>query len=172
MKLKFPDYLSLTGLLLAWVSLILLLNNEPNWAIVLSLTAVFFDFFDGYFARKLNLESVFGRQVDSLIDVVTYLIFSSLIFLKYLAPNLVMGAAIGALILILGVLRLARFNSEGFITIKDKVYYRGLPVTHVYFSVIVLYFINSFLSWTGWFNAFILLPVSLLMISDYKFRKI
>ena len=171
MKLKFPDYLSLIGLSLAWVSLILFIYNNPNWAIVVSLIAVLFDFFDGYFARRFHLESDFGRQVDSLIDVVTYLLFSSLIFLKYLTPNLITGAVIGALILVFGVLRLARFNSEGFITIKDKVYYRGLPVAHVYFVVITLYFLKSFIMWNYWFNVLILLAIFPLMISNYKVRK-
>lgn len=170
-KLKFPDYLSLTGLSLAWVSLILLFYNKANWAIGVSFVAVLFDYFDGYFARRLNLESDFGRQVDSLIDVVTYLLFSSFIVLKYLTPNLVIGTVVGALILVFGVLRLARFNSEGFITDKGRVYYRGLPVTHVYFTVIVLYILKSFLMWNDWFNVFILLAVSSLMISNYKVRK-
>lgn len=170
-KLKFPDYLSLIGLFFAWVSIILILYNKPGWAIFVSLVAIFFDFFDGYFARRLNLESDFGRQVDSLVDIVTYLLFSSFIVLKYLTPNMVIGTVIGALILVLGVLRLARFTSEGFITDKGRVYYRGLPVTHVYFTVVVLYFLKSFLMWNDWFNVFILLIVSPFMITNYKVRK-
>ena len=32
---------------------------------------IFFDFFDGFFARKFNVSGEFGKQLDSLADVVT-----------------------------------------------------------------------------------------------------
>ena len=32
---------------------------------------IFFDFFDGFFARKFNVQGEFGKQLDSLADVVT-----------------------------------------------------------------------------------------------------
>ena len=32
---------------------------------------IFFDFFDGFFARKLNANSDFGLKLDSLADMVT-----------------------------------------------------------------------------------------------------
>ena len=34
--------------------------------------ASFFDFLDGYFARKFNISSDFGKQADSLSDMISF----------------------------------------------------------------------------------------------------
>ena len=45
--------------------------GEPIGAVSFMLLGIFFDFFDGFFARKLNVQSDLGVQLDSLADMVT-----------------------------------------------------------------------------------------------------
>lgn len=87
------------------------------------LFAVVFDGLDGRIARMTNTSSAFGRELDSLADVITFGVAPSL--LSYLwgvrqvaeggLPSLQLrlmhvGAAICFLFLICGACRLARFN--------------------------------------------------------------
>ncbi|HLB01126.1 MAG TPA: CDP-diacylglycerol--serine O-phosphatidyltransferase [Bacteroidota bacterium] len=98
--------------------------HQAAWFIIL---AAVFDTLDGVMARITRSSSSFGVEFDSLSDVVSFGVAPS--FLVYQA-KLVGDGGIGLLIssmpLILGALRLARFNSQlvGF----TKEYFRGLPI--------------------------------------------
>ena len=87
--------------------------------------AMFFDALDGRIARLTNTESAFGRELDSLADVVTFGVAPS--FLAYLwgvkqiwpspypqidSRLMHFGLVICFLFLICGACRLARFNSS------------------------------------------------------------
>ena len=46
-------------------------THQFNAALLLVLLGVFFDFFDGFFARILGVESKLGVQLDSMADLIT-----------------------------------------------------------------------------------------------------
>ena len=46
-------------------------SHQFNAALLFLALGVFFDFFDGFFARLLGLESALGVQLDSLADLIT-----------------------------------------------------------------------------------------------------
>lgn len=46
-------------------------THQFNAALMLVLLGVFFDFFDGFFARLLGVESDLGVQLDSMADLIT-----------------------------------------------------------------------------------------------------
>jgi CDP-diacylglycerol--serine O-phosphatidyltransferase len=89
------------------------------WLVLLSLL---FDFLDGLAARVLKAESPFGKQLDSLADVISFGLAPALmlfmIFLKsWNLPEIRLGylyllPCISLLIPLFSALRLARFNIE------------------------------------------------------------
>ncbi len=90
------------------------------------LIAAIFDTFDGLIARQLGATSEFGKEYDSLADVVTFGAAPAVLVYAWglrLLGNL--GGGIAFLFLVAVSLRLARFN---LITAKsDYRYFVGLP---------------------------------------------
>ncbi len=132
-----------------------------------------FDSLDGVMARITKTSSRFGVEFDSLSDLITFGVAPSFIAYKMYLYNFEgLGVLISSLPLILGGIRLARFNVQlvGF----DKDYFSGLPIPAQALTLISFVLINyseaSGLS--GW-HADIFIPmlvvVSLLMVSTFKY---
>jgi CDP-diacylglycerol--serine O-phosphatidyltransferase len=93
-------------------------TNGPNWmnyyyiSIFCILAACIFDLLDGRLARLGGKESPFGREFDSLADVVSFGVAPALLVFKivlYGLPSRI-GWIIAVFYLLCGTLRLARFN--------------------------------------------------------------
>ena len=67
-----PNFITLLSLSSGFTSIRFSLNGELEIAIYLILLATIFDFFDGWFARKLKSKSNFGAELDSLSDFVSF----------------------------------------------------------------------------------------------------
>ncbi len=94
------------------------------WVIIL---AAVFDSLDGIMARMTHSSSQFGVELDSLADVVSFGVAPSfMVYQAYLSTIEPWGILIAALPVVLGAIRLARFNIQliGF----DKEYFNGLPI--------------------------------------------
>jgi CDP-diacylglycerol--serine O-phosphatidyltransferase len=100
------------------------LFQRACWALV---GAAVFDTFDGLVARLMHATSEFGKEYDSLADVVTFGAAPAIIVYNWglhLWGRL--GGGIAFLFLVAGSLRLARFN---IMTAKtDHRYFVGLPI--------------------------------------------
>jgi CDP-diacylglycerol--serine O-phosphatidyltransferase len=168
-SLSGADYLSLAALFLAWTSALLLLDGHPNWGVVVMFGAFGFDKLDGFYARRYGSPSPFGRQVDSFIDVFTYLVTGALLFHVAMAPGLAVSAVVGFAIICFGGLRLVRHNHEGFQEHGDTSFYRGTTVVHTNVVVVANYLLVVFVAeWTGWLAAVPILLSCPLMVSDYR----
>lgn len=88
------------------------LNFEPIWgAIRLILAAFAFDFFDGRVARITKKESPFGREFDSLADIVSFGVAPAFLVYQIVLQEFVRtGWMVAAIYLVCGGIRLARFN--------------------------------------------------------------
>src|ERR1700677_103417 len=93
-------------------------TGGPNWthsyyiSIYCILAACLFDLLDGRLARLGGKESPFGREFDSLADVVSFGVAPALLVFKivlYEIPHQI-GWLIAVFYLLCGTLRLARFN--------------------------------------------------------------
>jgi CDP-diacylglycerol--serine O-phosphatidyltransferase len=91
------------------------------------LFAAIFDTFDGMVARQLHATSEFGKEYDSLADVVTFGAAPAVLVYAWGLHALdKLGGGLAFLFLVAGSLRLARFN---VITGKsDYRYFVGLPI--------------------------------------------
>jgi CDP-diacylglycerol--serine O-phosphatidyltransferase len=68
---QIPNFVTLLNLFCGSVAVIFAVNGNLVAAAFFTFLGIFFDFFDGLLARKLNAQSELGLQLDSLADMVT-----------------------------------------------------------------------------------------------------
>ncbi|PHR74577.1 MAG: phosphatidylserine synthase [Lutibacter sp.] len=66
-----PNIITLLNLLAGIIATMLAVEGNLVLAGIFVLIGIFFDFFDGFFARLLNVQGELGKQLDSLADMVT-----------------------------------------------------------------------------------------------------
>ena len=101
---------------------------QANWklAVLMIMLAAFFDFFDGWMARKLKKSSQFGAELDSLSDFISFGLAPSLLINLCFTHELGrIGWVISLFYIVCAALRLARFNIENMKE-QSKVFY-GIP---------------------------------------------
>jgi CDP-diacylglycerol--serine O-phosphatidyltransferase len=120
--------LTVLSLIFGFISVILSLESHFTfacWAIYLS---VLFDGLDGQVARKNSVPSEFGKELDSLVDVVSFGIAPSVLGYIFVYRDFYLWSTLALFAYLLcAILRLAKYN----ITTKDghKFYFSGLPTT-------------------------------------------
>ncbi|MFC1650549.1 CDP-alcohol phosphatidyltransferase family protein [Candidatus Latescibacterota bacterium] len=139
---------SFLGLIFSFATIILALEHYFNYAIVCLIYSGLCDLFDGVIARKLNLskdESLFGAQIDSLIDLISFGITPILFFISIGFSN-ILDIILFYIYLSCAVLRLAHFNIHGLReTLKTK-YYTGLPVTYAALIFPITYIFEKYIA--------------------------
>ena len=101
---------------------------QANWklSVLMIMLAAFFDFFDGWMARKLKKSSQFGAELDSLSDFISFGLAPSLLINLCFTHELGrIGWVISLFYIVCAALRLARFNIENMKE-QSKVFY-GIP---------------------------------------------
>lgn len=140
-KKSVPHFFTSLNLLSGCFSIYFAYIFQFETALFFLLAGVFFDVWDGLFARLLKVESELGVQLDSMADLVTCGVAPGIILaqLFVMAGNkpveIIIGwplnavvefipwVFIGFLIPLGAAFRLARFNIEG----ADKIHFIGLP---------------------------------------------
>ena len=168
-----PNFITLLSLSCGFTSIRFSLNGELEIAIYLILIATIFDFFDGWFARKLKSGSSFGAELDSLSDFVSFGVAPS--FLIYLWSTHTLGSlGWGATLffVICSALRLARFTADIYITnkpIDNKEYFVGMPSPAaaglILLPLFVYFEFNLNFIKNGYLNLFSTIIIGFLMIS-------
>jgi CDP-diacylglycerol---serine O-phosphatidyltransferase len=102
-----------------------------HYAILAILAACLFDALDGRVARMSGQESPFGRELDSIADIVSFGIAPALlvhdIVLKHWDPRI--GWAISCVYLVCGAMRLARFNCIAAApVVSSNKNFKGCPI--------------------------------------------
>jgi CDP-diacylglycerol--serine O-phosphatidyltransferase len=109
-----PNLLTLLNLLSGVIGIIWVLEGEVLYGAYFVLISAGFDFFDGFAARLLKVQSLLGKELDSLSDVVSFgvlpgVIIFSLIEKQSSNPWL---PYLGLIIPLLSAYRLAKFNLD------------------------------------------------------------
>lgn len=121
-----PSLLTLGNLCLGVISILLVFNERSGMASIMVIIAMLLDGVDGRVARALNVQSEFGKELDSLADVISFGVAPAFIMYTVALQDVtpVLSWFVTALFPICGALRLARFN------VKDSPpgYFTGLPI--------------------------------------------
>lgn len=120
-----PDYISIGNALSGVLSIFMALEGYYLVAACLILLGAIFDLFDGRVARKLNMASEFGVQLDSLCDVVSFVVAPAIFAFAVMGEEWYVKLIL-AFYVVAGVLRLARYNVTG--TTDGGKYFEGVPV--------------------------------------------
>jgi len=167
-----PSLFTTAGLFFGFYAIIQATLAEFERAAVALLIAMIMDGLDGRVARWTNTASDFGKEYDSLVDVIAFGLAPALVM--YFWSLQVIGKA-GWLVVFLytaaTALRLARFNT---LSIKDKRYFYGIPCPSA--AAFVVFWVWNF-NESGidgrempWFSAAATLVLAVLMVSNLKFR--
>lgn len=190
-KYVIPSLLTLTNLVLGIVAIIVVFRGQNEYmAAWFIFIAAFFDLTDGLVARLLDAKTEFGKQLDSLADMVSFGIAPSIILFQWLyivltklSPQSTFSfntADVGQIILLLGgllfavtaAIRLARFNTSQ----ADRRGFIGLPSPAAGLIVATLWLMVDGAETEGglsillniYFVYAVLLLLCILMISNIK----
>lgn len=119
-KYWYPSTLTLLNLALGFAAMAL---NHPVYSLLLILIGCFFDVFDGILARLLHATSDFGKELDSLADIVTFGVAPAWLVYQNCLDHTYLNLALVALLPVFSAIRLAKFNNDD----TQKTNFAGLP---------------------------------------------
>jgi CDP-diacylglycerol--serine O-phosphatidyltransferase len=166
-------------------------RQHLDWAAIAILFAIPFDALDGRIARMTNTTSEFGKELDSLADVITFGVAPSLLAyiwgFRFLPESvntqlrhdlLHAGAFICFLFLIGGASRLARFNISHDAQPRNpgrpgRKYFVGMPIPAAAGLIAsTVHFFSAYPNQAWWVAVFWLVIVGVcafLMVSTWRF---
>ncbi|WP_425077071.1 CDP-alcohol phosphatidyltransferase family protein [Psychroserpens sp. S379A] len=144
-KKYIPNFVTLLNLFCGSIAAIFAVYNNFVAAAFFVFLGIFFDFFDGLLARKLNVQSALGVQLDSLADMVTSGLVPGIVMFKLMSmsmnvpekvtetqwssetmldlTSISLLPLIGLCITLASAYRLAKFNIDE----DQQTYFKGLP---------------------------------------------
>ncbi len=139
-----PNICSLLGLLSAVIGIYFAIQGNFQAALIGVLWAVLFDWYDGIIARKMKgrtkVQGVFGAELDSTIDIVSFGILPAIILLRY--GNYNIWFLPGAFVIIAAsAIRLTYFNVYGLIDSKT---YKGFPLDNNVLILALVFLFEGF----------------------------
>lgn len=154
-----PNLFTLGNLLCGVLSITLNMSGFLELASIMIFFSAILDVLDGRIARKLNVNSEFGVELDSLADIVSFGVAPALLFHSIAAPSILTSLAF-ILFPMMGALRLAKFSAKPTIG-----YFKGLPIPAAGLPLAGM----GFFSYS---NPWITLILAILMVSPIKIKKL
>ena len=166
------------GMLLAVASIFLLMSGFYKAAMMCFMGAGICDLFDGTIARmckRTEEEKNFGIQLDSLVDVVSFIVLPVVLIFK-LAGFTWYAAVAAVLYSVFGIARLAYFNvcqEENEDKDSPIKYYTGMPVTYAALVFPLVYLLHLYFNTevTALFMCIAMEIMAVLFILKIKFIK-
>lgn len=162
-----PSIFTLANLLFGFLALIWILDDRFQLAAAMIVLSALMDSMDGKVARRLSVSSDFGKELDSLSDLVSFGVAPAI--LAYRATFELqlgyMGLAIAAVFALCGAVRLARFNVLNITT-----HFVGVPITFAGGFMALLMFLQNIIPWFIYPVSMVIL--AFLMVSTFKVPKL
>lgn len=120
-----PNAVTVSNLLTGFLSILMSSYDHYASAAWLILLAFFWDSMDGTIARAFRKQSALGAQLDSLADLVSFIIAPMALVARFfsLAYHPAVFLPVALFYIVAGAYRLARFN----ISPRTRVFFQGLP---------------------------------------------
>jgi CDP-diacylglycerol---serine O-phosphatidyltransferase len=167
-----PSLFTTGNIFLGFWAVIRGLRGDFGHAALAIFAAALLDAIDGRIARMTGTESEFGKELDSLADVLTFGMAPALLaFLWGLHEFPRIGWLIPLFFVVCGATRLARFNVQT--KVVDKRYFAGLPIPAAAGTVTAVMFFDPERDWRTWMAVFLLVvmaSVAFLMVSTFRYR--
>ena len=145
--LNITNFFTVLNLLCGLIAIVFFSNGLVNFGCLFIIFASFFDFLDGYFARKLNISSDFGKQADSLSDMISFGVAPAILLFditKGILRNnhdytneihIVLTSSFVFIYSVAALIRLSLFNNQ-------STHFNGIPSPVAALTVILLPFVE------------------------------
>ncbi|MGI6587710.1 MAG: CDP-diacylglycerol--serine O-phosphatidyltransferase [Peptococcia bacterium] len=164
-KRMLPNIVTLSNLIFGVISLWLTMEEQYKEAAVAILLAMILDGLDGRLARRFEVTSDFGKELDSLSDLVSFGVAPALLtYASVLYTFKYLGLCISIIFALCGAIRLARFN-----VLNISTYFIGIPITFAGPLLALFVLLSNRLSL--YFYPVITILLSFLMISKIRVPK-
>lgn len=177
-----PNLFTTASLFSGFYAIVSAMNGQYEHSAMAIFIAMVFDGLDGRVARMTNTQTDFGKEYDSLSDMMVFGVAPAVIVymwaLNSFDPNLWIWAEIGWLSAFFycaaAALRLARFNTMAGTEKEEKRYFLGLPSPSAAAMVMGMIWCATHNGISGPQLAYIAVPVTLaagfFMVSNVRFR--
>jgi len=180
MKKHIPNLFTLSNLFCGSIAVFFAVNDILITAAYFVFAGLVFDFFDGFVARLLKVQSSVGKELDSLADVVTFGLVPGVVLVQLLydAINSASGDSVytaatiregvyfpllGLVVTLSSAYRLARFNLDT----RQSQSFIGLPTPANALAIVTLPFIPFYGEYLNqWLLAGLVLLSSFLLNSN------
>ncbi|MGI1657760.1 MAG: CDP-diacylglycerol--serine O-phosphatidyltransferase [Desulfitobacterium sp.] len=162
-----PSLFTLGNLFFGFLAIIWTMDGDYQVAAGLIILSVLMDSMDGKVARRLSVSTDFGKELDSLCDVVSFGVAPAILTYKVLLEGHMgfWGVLLAAVFALCGAVRLARFNILNITT-----HFLGVPITFAGGIMALLVLFYQSLPWIIYPIAMALL--AFLMVSSFKVPKL
>jgi CDP-diacylglycerol---serine O-phosphatidyltransferase len=163
-KKHIPNFLTLLNLLCGCIAIVFISDSKFEIAFYFVCLGIFFDFFDGFLARKFGVSGPLGVQLDSLADMVTSGVAPGFVMVKLMENQASFEGEsywtyLGFIITLGACYRLANFN----IDTRQSDSFIGLPTpANALFVMSLPLIIGECHHDTIFFNTWILIGITLL----------
>lgn len=169
MKKHLPNVFTCLNLFSGCIATVMVFRNHLDWAAYLIFLAAFFDLLDGMLARMIGLNSAYGKELDSLADMVSFGFVPGAILFKLLQqtefnswplPEWILQIIqfLPFVLTVFSALRLAKFNLDT----RQTTSFIGLPTPAATLLVVSLPMI--LIQGSGRYENIILNPLFLLSV--------
>jgi CDP-diacylglycerol--serine O-phosphatidyltransferase len=156
--LEAKDFLTLANGASGFLAIYYALSSNPAAAMVFVIISAIFDYLDGQVARETHKGNEFGKELDSLSDIVSFGVAPAAIVLSAHYDPLTLVFSI--CYVCAGLIRLAAFNIQ-----KEGGVYFGLPIPAAALFLIGVFWIAPEIS------PYAMLLATVLMVLKTRIRK-
>ncbi|WP_316569979.1 CDP-diacylglycerol--serine O-phosphatidyltransferase [Neobacillus sp. YIM B06451] len=153
-----PNWFTIANLLCGVFSIILNMNGLILLSALLIFASALMDLLDGRIARRLNVNSEVGVELDSLADIVSFGVAPALLVYT-LAPDSMLTSFAFTFYAAMGALRLARFSASPTVG-----YFMGIPIP-------LAGMVIAGMALFDYSNAYITIILAILMVSPIRIKK-
>lgn len=166
LRSQLANMLTLVNLSLGGFAIIYIMQDKTHMSLLFIFLAALLDRYDGATARKLNIESELGKQLDSMSDLISFgvapafLLYQGILH-EFGAP----GAFFTILYIASGAIRLAKFNLQ-----ENTGYFSGLPIPAAGIAMTLSFLLIGVAP--SYVFMFIIMIFAILMVSPFTLKKI